>query len=675
MKKHYILLTLMTFVATQASAGTSALTVTSPGRPPEARLKVKTSKVPTYSLSEKGSKVKSIPKLDIGEESKISAADVVPVATSEARDAKLTPIKRNISPEVVLVPALKNLPIFAKAKNLTTPENISRIPEVKTLATLPDLKTTEAEAKVEKIQEMTPGDHKLLQALIFLEIHKNYALAMGLLADLLNEPGHRIDSLYHYGLTAKGLGLNTEFRESMLKVAHEAKSKEWKVNATRQLVENIGLLEVSDIKNIEPLVQQADLETGDQAQYQLYRAKYFLNEGQLTQVDESLALIPEKSDFHTEALLVSGIFNYRRGKLDEALNDLTEVMKVSDQRWPLRSVAAITLARMYFQKSMFKDAFQAYLQVDKSDALWLQAMVEQAWTQILSEDYEGAAGNMFSLHTDFFKNAFSPESYVVRTVGYLNLCQYGDGMHVLEEMKKRYAPWKSKMEDYKSTHKQSLAYYDTVKNWIKNSDLKEVDGLPRSFIVELARHPGFLKVQGQINNMEDEISRFNKVTLDLVRMDKELSQKQNEIIKDSKTSEERERRLTQVKADQAVAKKARTSIAEVRAAAIKRIEKEKVSLRDEAGQAIQSRFKDIAASLNKVLEQNEVLQYEVYAGAGEHIRYQMAGGDVNTKDREQLKVQDGKSLNWKFKGEVWEDEVGHYRSSLKNVCPKDTASN
>jgi hypothetical protein len=31
-----------------------------------------------------------------------------------------------------------------------------------------------------------------------------------------------------------------------------------------------------------------------------------------------------------------------------------------------------------------------------------------------------------------------------------------------------------------------------------------------------------------------------------------------------------------------------------------------------------------------------------------------------------------KALNWKFKGEIWEDEVGHYRSSLKNVCPQES---
>jgi hypothetical protein len=89
---------------------------------------------------------------------------------------------------------------------------------------------------------------------------------------------------------------------------------------------------------------------------------------------------------------------------------------------------------------------------------------------------------------------------------------------------------------------------------------------------------------------------------------------------------------------------------------------------------LQKRFKELHTSLDRVLGQTDVLQYELFSGAGEHIRYQMAGGDVNDKERDQLKVQDGKSLHWKTKGEVWEDEVGHYRSSLKNVCPKDTVA-
>ncbi len=75
--------------------------------------------------------------------------------------------------------------------------------------------------------------------------------------------------------------------------------------------------------------------------------------------------------------------------------------------------------------------------------------------------------------------------------------------------------------------------------------------------------------------------------------------------------------------------------------------------------------------LSHTLEQSELLAYEIYSGAGEHLRFQLAGGEA--KPQGQLSVQkgSGKSLKWEFKGEVWEDELGHYRSSLKNVCGQE----
>lgn len=653
-----------------------ALVIKTPGRAPEAKLKMKSSRVPTYSLvTAKGRKVSTIPKLNIGQEPRVSAADLSPLRLPANETLQLKPVKKNPSPEMVKIPTLKDILAATKSKTVTKPNALDHIPDVKGLADLPSPQVKDSDPKIKKLADMQPNDYKLLQALIFLEVQKKYELAMGLFAELINDPEHHLEALYQYALTAKGLGLNSEFREYMLKVAKESKSKEWKTKATQQLVDNIGILETSDIGYIDPLVQQTEVDTTQNDLYQLTRAKYYLNEGQLGPVEESLMLIPEKSDYYNESLLVSGIFNYRRGKLDQAVMDLEKLLPLADKRWPLRSVAAITLARMHFQKSKFKDAFQDYLQVDKSDPLWLQAMVEQAWTQILSEDYEGAAGNMFSLHTDFFKNAFAPESYVVRTVGYLNLCQFGDGLQVLGEMKRKYGPWKEKMDSYKGSHKQSSNYYDTVKLWLKNSDLKEVDGLPRSFIVELARHPAFLKAQSQINTYEDEITKFNKITISLIRMEKEILQKQNEVIKTAKTADERNRLLEPLRIQQHIAKKAVNSIKNLRNKGVARLEKEKDQLRLKASVALQQHFKELDASLERVLGQNEVLQYELYSGAGEHIRYQMAGGDVNDKKRDELKVQDGKSLYWKTKGEVWEDEVGHYRSSLKNVCPKEAVAN
>lgn len=700
MYKHLKILIALPLLCSSAWAD-SALTVKKSGRAPSAGLKVKSSLVPTFEVYQKKVvkgkvevfKVKNIPLLDLGEEREVQASVLSPLRLPASREVNVKQSRRRDSPPVVQFKLAPYNVVVENAKTVTTADAFKKIPDVKILNPVTDPVTQDPLVQLTKMDDMKPNDYKLLQALIFLEIQKNYELAMGLFAELMDDPEHRTESLYHYAMTAKGLGLNSEFRQYMIQVAQESKNKEWQQKATEALVSNITVLETSDIALIDPLVIKYDMDVTKNDDYQITRAKYYSEKGQLGLMEDALIFISEKSPRYPEALLLSALFNYRQGKVEEAIVQLERMMQVTenDKTSQLRSVGALTLARMQFQKSDYKDAFQSYLKVDKSNPLWLQAMVESAWTQILGEDYEGAAGNMFSLHTDFFKNAFAPESYVVRTVGYLNLCQYGDGVQVLNEMNKKYAPWKQKLEDYAKTHKNSLNYYDTVKNWIKNSDLKEVDGLPRSFIVELARHPAYMSVQKQINNYEDEIVRFNKIALTLIKKERELISKQNEANKellDAKKNirgdspspmvvsrvQNAEKKLLSYRIQYHIAKKARVSIKNLRTTGLARIEKEKSVLRAQASQALQSRFNEMLASLNKVLDQNEVLQYELYSGAGEHIRYQMAGGEINEKERPELKVQKEKSLNWKFKGEIWEDEVGHYRSSLKNVCAQDNVA-
>lgn len=676
----------------------TALKVSKSGRAPSANLKVKSSLVPTFDIYQKKVvkgkvetfKVKNIPMLDIGQERQVQADDLSPLRLPASRQVETKGLRRRESP-AVFSPVLKPYDVVVQsAKTITTADAFNKIPDIKILNPITEPTTKDPLVELSQMDDIKPNDYKLLQALIFLEIQKNYELAMGLFAELMDSE-HRIEALYQYAMTAKGMGLNSEFRQYMIQVSQETKSKDWQQRATEALVQNITILETSDIAFIDPLVNKFDLDVTQNDEYQLARAKYYSEKGQLGLMEDALVFIPEKSRRYPDALLLSALFNYRQGKVDEAVVQLEKLMKVTDgdKTSQLRSVGALTLARMQFQKNEYKEAFQSYLKVDKSNPLWLQAMVESAWTQILGEDYEGAAGNMFSLHTDFFKNAFSPESYVVRTVGYLNLCQYGDGAQVLTEMNKKYGPWKKKLEDYQKINKANLNYYDTVKNWIKNSDLKEVDGLPRTFIVELARHPAYTSVQKQINNYEDEIQRFNQIALTLIKKERELISKQTEANKDlleikksikgnSPSSseiartQEAERKLLSYRIQHHIAKKARTSIKNLRSQGLARIEKEKNVLRAQASQALQGRFNEMLAGLNRVLEQTEVLKYELYSGAGEHIRYQMAGGEINEKERPELKVQKEKSLNWKFKGEIWEDEVGHYRSSLKNVCPQES---
>lgn len=685
MKQKFITLLYVLPVFTLPVSAHSQLTTSEPAQAPERSLKIKSSGVPAFDFvtkTKKGGKVdlgtvKVIPRLNIGRERSVSAEDVAPSRSVASQPRPLTPVRK-----------LPQLPVSNwKPSGLEGPQwtvkpvvktdSLTKVPDVTPLGEEPTIKTNSADFKESNIVEYTPDDFKLLQAMIFLEVHKKYELAMGLFAEIINSPKHRESSLYHYAMTALGLNMRSEFRYHMMTLAKEAKRQELKERAVQVLTENVHALELSDIKSLDPLVEKYNIDFTKNSAYLIRRAQYFLDAGDLTRAEQSLLLIDKKMPEYLRSRLLWAFHSYRKGDIKDGMAALDEVLAATenDKSHELRSLAALTKGRFHFQRSEFKESYDAYLKVDKNSPHWLQAMVETAWTQILAQDYEGAAGNMFSLHTDFFKNAFAPESYIVRTVGYLNLCQYGDSMHVLQEMQKRLMPLQKNLTEYAAKNKSSSAYYDTVKNWAANPKQREVDGLPRPFIIEIARHPSFISTQKEINSLDDETKIFNEISLKLAQMEKDLRIEQTKLTQKKFNSEaEREAALEPVKIQAYIAQKARNSIKGLRTAALERIDKEKKALQVVASQFLKDRFQLHAKAVEKVIEQNDLLAYEIYSGAGEHIRYQMAGGEANSEERAQLKAEKGKSFNWKFKGEIWEDEIGHYRSSLKNVCPSDSVA-
>lgn len=674
------------------------LQIKAKGRAPHSSLMIKKSSlVPAFQIHKNAGQ--PLPRLDIGEETEFEFAPVSlpnlekPIlhSTNSSETAPgRSPHFQLPSPKThdTQMQKLKIIPV-TPPKAFVSDKSIQQIPEVKGLKELTDPEVVTPEPKPMAIIDFKSLDYKLLEGLIFLEAQKNYDIALAYFSELLEDKVLGDEARYHYARAARERGLNTEVRATLLQVAKSSKSKEWKLLATQALAENIDLFDVADLKEIDPLVVSQDVDIAENDAYNFYRAKYYLELGHLGQVEDALRSIPEKSKYYNDSLLISALFNYRQGKLELAEAPLQELLKLASPEDSVRSVGAMTLARIQFQKAKYKEAFQTYLQVHKSHALWLQAMVEQAWAQILNQDYEGAAGNMFSLHTDYFKNAYNPESYLVRTIGYLNLCQFGDASQALNNLGKRYGPTYGRLEAFGQTKKDSNLY-ETVRQLLKNPNLREVDGLPRSFIIELARHPSFINIQKHLNSFEDEISNFNKVTINLIQREKDLLKNQIELSKALSTNRsaqtaknieptrlnalvkealQMEKQLFTNKFEYKNVNGARSQVKIAREKAAARLEEEKGVLRGEIAKVLQKRFKEISSNLKAFLDQTEVLNYEIYSGAGEQMRFQAAGGEVNQKERPQLMPEKDKRTTWKFKGEIWEDEIGHFRSSLKSVCP------
>jgi tetratricopeptide (TPR) repeat protein len=690
-QKNWIVISGLALVTGFSSANSFAadLATDSKGRAPGAHLKMKKSNVPQYNLAK--NKSKPIPRLDVGEEAKLRAVASQAPTFENGKTFKEPTLNRRVSPPQYQgsKALLKGVGGVPGPKRLVS-ERGNPAPGLPNLADVGIPNLQEPQVQLVKIEELPPSQLKLLQALIFLEIKKDYPMALALFAELLDEPVVKTEATYHLAMTARALGLYSEYKHRMLQLLND-KKVDWQRKAAFHLATHAGEGDVELVEVLEPKLEALKIDLDKADAYEMNRAKYFLEKGDLTKAFAGVDEIPMDSPNYIDSLFLKSLILYKGGQLQEAIGLQQTVLKDVLEKRPdseFKSIVAITLARLHFQAGQYKEAYEQYLKVDKTHPEWLQSMIEQAWAQVLSEDYEGATGNMFSLHTDFFKKAFAPESYVVRTVGYLNLCQYGDGAKVVYDFKKKYTPVLAQLKEYQTKMKQNVNYYDTIKSWAKNSDLKTYDGLPREFIFALTRHPSFMLQQKMINSIEDQLTKMNKISIDLIKTERaalaaqsDAKQKMASVVKKNKEKDKnsqdkealsyQEKRLMSYKIQYYIAQKARNSIKELRTEGLVRLEKEKAHFRDLAGKAVKSRFGQMYTKLSTTLDQGEVLKYELYSGAGEHLRYQLAGGEVKDKEHAELKAEQGKDLNWDFRGEIWEDEIGHYRSSLKSVCQPD----
>jgi tetratricopeptide (TPR) repeat protein len=418
--------------------------------------------------------------------------------------------------------------------------------------------------------------------------------------------------------------------------------------------------------------------------YLLRKGKYLVTQGDLNSAASALGSIGNTSKAFVESRLLLSNVNYRLGDVNAAIKNLeSAVPKLSSERTEkFRNLTYLTLARLYFQKGNYKQSYAHFLNIDKSSSYWLQSTTEQALTQIMAGDYIGAAGNMFSLHTEYFKKAYAPESYLIRAVGYLNLCQFGDSVSVVNELQRRYSKVSEQIQSFQSQNKNSSDYYGLIKELFAKSDAPDIKGVPKPFLIELARHPSYIGIQKRINSYEDEVARFSTVANNLANKAASLRQQiaaaknESNALKNKVAStmlmEQQQRKVLTLESQLSMALNGREKIEKMKSQAAERLIGEKGKLKVLAGEVLQKRYAVAAKELTETLEQKDVLAYEVYSGAGEHIRYQMAGGE--SKERlpaTALTPEEKQSYKWKFKGEVWEDEIGHYRSSLTNVCAKD----
>lgn len=673
--------------------------VAKPGRKAQADLKVNKSGVPVYKVSGKG--VKAIPRLDVGEEPTLTRADflikdyVLPVTS-------VTEVKRLASPDMMKSGELKEvtgLNIAAVEQPKDMDKNVFGIDQIVTRETIakaqPKIKDLQTISEKE-VRSLDEDDLLMLAALILYKKGDRCHALIGLLDRQSKIERMADEANFYLGTCAHQLKMYTLSMQRLGDLI-EKENPDYTGEAVRVLSQDLpSHYENEFAKIILNLKDKKLIPTKVQDRVQYLTAKGAFKSGKYDDAVNTAEKIPESSSYYAEAQYIIGVSQHTEGKIGKAivvLNRLNEWMSKNREDKNLRSLIALNLARMLMTIGKFKESLNHYAAIEKDHPFWVQGLIEQGWAQMAIEDFSGAIGNMYSIHSPYFKAVYKPESFVVRTIGYLNICQYADAYRTLSWLEHEYRPWLDRITTFTSQKKNGSEYYETVKNYLRNRNEQSADGLPYQVVREMVRQKGFLNLQTALNDKSDEGGRYegldriinNEKARLKAREQKSVARfkelkakiKQAETEKGLQINVEQWKQQMRFERELVIALRYQHKVFDMskeayqplRTKTLAQLEKVKQDLRGKVGGLLVAQLKAMKSDLQTVLENNEFLRYEVFSGSGENIRYRVAGGKTGDANRVPADVKPTKMLNWAFEGEYWEDEIGNYRSSLQNNCP------
>lgn len=650
--------------------------------------------------------IKAIPLVDVGVEPEISRKDLsIPdwnwkLKSFEAFQKLSSPNAVSSDPQL-LAPVIKVGPVKygesdKKALDArVTKEKVDRI----------DYKIVESqEVNLKPFEEMTEDQVKMLVMRILFDKGNKCHVVIGFGDDLSRKPEYHIEANYAVGACAKEFKLHQVAMNRLSDVI-----KKFDPTLSPQAFAVLG-------QNLPPSYEQEFYEL-----FKLVENKpeYFKEKRALNEIyyraakgafksghyktAERLAANVESSNsaFGTSAQFVIGLSQFQNKERPQALatfEALAERVKGTSDTL-LHGLVYANLGRMEFTNKKYDASLNAYLEVPKDHPLWVSALIEQGWAQLALNDSAGAIGNMYSLHSPYFRVLYQPQSFVIRTIGYLNICQYGDAYRTLTKLEGDYREWLNKLNAYLSKERTSAMAYETTKTYLRSKSTTEIDGLPYQVVREAARGKEFLTIQNAINDRADELGLFAGVIVKLnkdrenVKLRAEQAKKRadgyvlriakahslnapaGEIEKLQKNYELEKSRSVPNQYELAILEQSQKAFQKFELSSREEIANQQSKLAKHAGAVLLARFKAMQSEVAKTLDNNEFLRYEIFAGSGENIRYQIAGGATGSENRLPATVKPQKMMNWSFDGEFWEDEIGNYRSSLKNNCPKTAGTN
>jgi len=308
----------------------------------------------------------------------------------------------------------------------------------------------------------------------------------------------------------------------------------------------------------------------------------------------------------------------------------------------MRDLANLSMARTFYSASIRLDdgnvpridekklsaAVKYWNRVDVASEYWLDGLFEQSWAYFMAGDYPRSLGNIHTIQSPYFPNAFYPEADIVRAVIYFTTCQYEGATALVAKFQKRYEPIAKELTQVLKRFKG------------EGSEEKFYDFL--------------LQVQAGEANLSPSVSAIVENALS----DRQLL-RNIEYVKMLDTEMNRFRKAPKSFQNSPVGADVEDNITTAVTDAKRR-----------AGLLAKSRYKRNLAELEEQIRSSQKIIVDVTNAQRKELDEEILKGQFTQEDAYEFGrvTPDEEHVNWPFNGEYWRDELGFYRQVVDSQC-------
>ncbi|MBW2523543.1 MAG: hypothetical protein JRI23_05185 [Deltaproteobacteria bacterium] len=384
-----------------------------------------------------------------------------------------------------------------------------------------------------------------------------------------------------------------------------------------------------------------------QLNYMLGRHKYRMRE--FEQAIELFENVDRESPYFVKAQFFMGISYVQLRKSVPAVRAFQRIVEAVDEgvegvedEARMRDLANLSMARTFYSASIRLDqnnaptidekklsaAVKYWNLVDVASEYWLDALFEQSWAYFMAGDYPHSLGNIHTIKSPYFPNAFYPEADIVKAVIYFTTCQYDDATTIVARFQKKYEPVAKELETILARYKG--------------------EGADEKFYQFL------LQVRDGTAKMSDDVTPIVENALS----DRQLL-RNIEYVKVLDLEMKRFEKAPRSFQDSPVGADVIDNIDLARAIAVR-----------QAGNLARLRYQRNIDELKEHLRNGQKIIVDITNAQRKKLDEEIVSGQFTKEEALEYGMvkPDEEHVLWPFDGEYWRDELGFYRQVVHSKC-------